>query len=153
MNLDWQKRLENAVQAERAEALKTSQQITLGELILKLESVADKNLPVVFDDSRYHPTGIESWRGSYAELAIEYAEDGEKLSVDGLLQLLKKAVGSTFFGYKGGEFLMGRRTPVWVANYGKSHGFLQDEDVDTQAVIDVLQDGQNVIIETRLFEY
>ncbi|SRR6266568_3253830 len=150
--MDWQDILNNAVESERAEAMKTSEQLTLGELILKLESIADKSKPIILDDS-YHPTGIDSWRGSYAELAIEYAEDGEKLSTSAFLDLLKRAVGSTFYGYKGGEFLMGKITPVWVANYGESYGFKQDGDIDTQAVIDISQDEQNVVIETKCIAY
>lgn len=151
--MDWQEAIDNAIKVERAEAMKTSQQLMLGELILKLEAIADKSKRIIFDDKRYHPTGIDSWRGSYAELAIEYAEDGEKLRVGDFLASLKDTIGKTFEGYKGGEFLMGKTTPVWVANYGDSSGFKHDGDTWTQAVIDVSQDEQNVIIETKPIEY
>src|SRR5579884_2690083 len=118
--MDIQEILDNAVQVQRAEQMKTSEQLMLGELILKLEAVQNKNKPVAFDDPVYHPVDIGSWRGSYCELALEYSQDGEVLSTAILLQMLKNAIGKTFGGYKGGEYMMGKTTPVWVANYGES---------------------------------
>jgi hypothetical protein len=32
--------------------------------------------------------------------------------------MLTEAIGKTYTGYKGGEYVMGKVTPVWVANYG-----------------------------------
>lgn len=60
------------------------------------------------------------------------------------LQMLKGAVGKTFMGYKGGDFVMSRQTPVWVANYG---------DAGHTAVIGVVDDGYQVILITALREF
>lgn len=150
--MDWQEVIENALQAQRANVMKTSPQLTLGELILKLEAVEEKSKPVIFNE-RYFPVGIDSWRGSYYELALEYAETGDKFSVAAWIKKLRETVGSTLYGYKGGEFLMGKTTPVWIANYGESEGFTHDGDIWTQAVVDVSQNEQAVIIETRNIEY
>ena len=145
---DTQKFIEWKLQARRDEAMKTSAQLTLGELIAKLEAIENKDKPVIFNE-QYHPISIDSWRGSYAELALEYAESGDKLTTSKFLEELSRTVGLTLMGYKGGEYLMGKTTPVWVANYGESYGFADD----SQAVVGVSQNEQSVIIETRNIEY
>ena len=150
--MDWQDIIDNAVEMQRAEEMKTSPQLTLGELILKLEYVEDKSRPVIFDEWHF-PIDIISWRGSYRELALTYAEIGDKFSVASWLSRLKGTVGAIRYGYKGGEFLMGKTTPVWVANYGESSGFTHDGDIWSQAVVGVSQNEQTVILETRNIEY
>jgi hypothetical protein len=122
----------------------------LGELILKLEAMQNKDLPVTFDVPKYHPTYVDSWRGSYGELALNYETSGKPLSVLALIAELKQAVGRTFTGYKGGDFLMGKTTPVWVANYAMSMGFREDDDT---AVVDVREEAAAVIIVTEALEY
>lgn len=127
--MDLQSMLTNAVAAGRNERMKTSKQLTLGELILLIEPLKktyidyqEKEQPknVVFNFEYIRPTGLDSWRGSYAELAIEFSSEGEYLSVEKFLSMLKEAIGKTYTGYKGGEFVMGKSTPLWVANYGNS---------------------------------
>jgi hypothetical protein len=54
-------------------------------------------------------------RGSYSELAFEpvaWAKIGD------MLTFAKKAVGSTKVGYKGGEYVMGLNTPVYIGEWG-----------------------------------
>src|SRR6266699_544290 len=148
--MDWQEIIDNAVEVQRANSMKTSPQLTLGELILKLEAIEDKNKPVIFN-KQYFPTDIDSWRGSYRELAFEYMEiivtaEQPRTAVT-WLKKLKGTIGTTLHGYKGGEFLMGKTTPVWVANYGESEGFTHDGDIWSQAVVDVSQSEQSVILE------
>jgi hypothetical protein len=176
--MDFQTIINNAMDARRAKSLSTSEQLTLGELILKLESVKNKDLPVYFDDTEYNPTGIGSWRGSYSELGISYTEDGrydgynsdkvtwesedgdyksyESVSTDlpiavtckRLLEMLLEIKGKTFVGYKGGDFLMGKNTPVWVANYSESSGYKQNEDFDSLGIVDVKEVEGKVILST-----
>ena len=147
----------NAMQRERQEQLKTSSQLTLGEIILKLEGIKNKKLPVIFDVEQYYPVGISSWRGSYHELALEYESDEEPMLLKDFEKMLKKMIGKTLMGYKGGDFLMGKTTPIWVANYGDVKGF-RGEDYKDTAVIDVLEinvlDSENkVIIKTKAMEF
>lgn len=142
----------NYIQAERQEKFKTSSQLTLGEIILKLEGIKNKKLPVIFDVEKYYPVGIDSWRGSYYELALEYEKNGEPMLLGDFIKMLKKIIGKTLTGYKGGNFLMGKITPVWVANYGEVKGFRIDDYKDT-AVIDVLKGENKVIIKTKAIEF
>lgn len=158
--MDFQEIIDNKLAVERANDMKTSGQLMLGELIIKLEGVEDKDKPVIFD-KQYFPTDIASWRGSYDELAFEYKEINndplataeQPRTVETWLKKLKGTIGATFHGYKGGEFLMGKTTPVWVANYGESRGFKCTGEIWTQAVTDVSQNEQAVILETKNIEY
>lgn len=109
------------IQRDRAAELATGNQLLLGEYILLLES-APKDAAVILDTGDF-PTKLRSWRGRYAELALGY--DGESTrTVCDLLVDAKMAVGEVFQGYKGGDFTMGRGTPLWLANYGEtSHDY------------------------------
>lgn len=155
--MDLQTMLDNAVAVQRSNRMKTSVQLTLGELILKLEIVKNKNLPVIYDVKKYFPTDIDSWRGSYCELALDYTDNEETamLLVKDLIRKLKKTVGKTFTGYKGGDFIMGRQTPVWVANYSTSNGFRRSKKSgnDTTAIVDVLEKKDKVVIKTKQIDY
>lgn len=135
--------VQNAIAAEREKELAISSQLTLGELILKVEALPNPEASVYYykGDQSSFPTDIDSWRGIYKELALNINTEEEPMKVHEFLKMLKSAVGKTFTGYKGGEFLMSRRTPIWVANYGNS---------GSTAVIDVEDDGDNVYLITEI---
>ena len=152
--MDLQTFIENSVKAARQNRLNESDQLTLGEMILKLEPIVEKQserdeeAKIQFDFEYFFPTDINSWRGSYDELALniknyEYGKKGP-MTVSDFLKLLKDTVGKTFQGYKGGYFKMSKNTPVWVANYGNS---------GNTAVIDIVDDGWQVLIMTGYREY
>lgn len=151
--MDMQTMLDNAMAARRAESMKLSPQLTIGELVLKLESIPDKNNPIFFDNENYFPIALDSWRGSYCEIAFKYAdketETATPLSVQKILNELKEAIGKTYEGYKGGDFLMGKNTPVWIANYGNSCGY-NDE---TMGIVDVKEMSDKVILVTENIKY
>lgn len=178
-NKQLQKMLDDSVKAKRSDDMKTSEQLMLCEIISKLENITNKELPIVFDDSDFVPTAIGSWRGSYRELAICY-EGGNSFNTDeieyedfeyghsykqqstelpkkpkaqDLLDMLKLCLGKSFTGYKGGNFEMGKSTPLWVANYGTSNGYKSNDDCWTQAVVDIQENNKNVVIVTKLIEY
>jgi hypothetical protein len=53
-------------------------------------------------------------------------------------------IGQTFTGYKGGEFVMGPNTLVWVAqDYG---------DCSERAVSDVFWDEDRIVLQTKRVE-
>ena len=80
--------------------------LTLGAFIEQLEAMwADSVVPV---------TNPHSYRGYYTDLAFEPGES----TVSALLEQSKEVLNTCLTGYKGGEFMMGPDTPLWVADYG-----------------------------------
>lgn len=84
-------------------------QLTLGGIIKALESLPS--------DTLIHGLGeLDSYRGYYCDLAFEPIS--ESRTVENILVECKNAMGQVFQGYKGGDFLMGATTPLWLAHYG-----------------------------------
>ncbi len=157
MNL--QDYLQNQLQTERASRFGQSDQLSLGELIAKLEPIVklqparikewDREAVVVYDFEYLFPTEFRSWRGSYAELALGFADyrrqpPAAPMPVTEFLAMCQKTVGATFHGYKGGDYLMGKNTPVWVANWGNS---------GNTALVEVVDDDSQVILMTGWREF
>jgi hypothetical protein len=91
-------------QRKRAET-----QLTLGRLIATLEA-----MPSGAQVANLRDPG--SYRGYYQDLYFEQQFGARPASE--LLADCKEAMGKVFIGYKGGEFVMGELTPLWVATYG-----------------------------------
>ncbi|HWV44911.1 MAG TPA: hypothetical protein VN039_02610 [Nitrospira sp.] len=91
-------------QRERAET-----QLTLGKLIAALEAMPSGACVA----NLCNPA---SYRGYYTDLYFEEGH-GTRLA-SGLLSDCKAAMGQVYTGYKGGEYVMGALTPLWVATYG-----------------------------------
>jgi hypothetical protein len=83
--------------------------MNLGELIKALEA-ADPNTVAPIGLGRAH-----SYRGYYEDLAFEPKVN---VSVTEMLDEARGAMGRTFSGYKGGEYVMKEWTDVWLAPYG-----------------------------------
>jgi len=147
--------------ARRDSILKDSPQLTLGELIEKIKACGlthgDEQEPklVYYDFGTAIPTDLDSWRGSYDELALGYRLTGydvnssngdhhKECKAEDLLKNLESAIGKTFTGWKGGEFIMNENTPVWVDNPGNTS--------DT-AIVNVFDDGWRIILITARCEY
>ncbi len=96
MNAQWQR--------ERAQ-----EQLTLGKLIATLEQAPADTLI----DGICSP---HSYRGYYCDLAFERA--AEKITVAAALALCRNCMGEVFMGYKGGDYVMGAQTPLWLSSYG-----------------------------------
>ena len=92
-----------------------STQLTLGELTNQMESL-DSELIVKVDFNGQFPDALDSYRGYYDQLAICC---GRPKSVAAFLDILRRADGQEFTGYKGGEFTMHSSTPMWVSEYGE----------------------------------
>ena len=92
-------------QKERAKT-----QMTLGKLIAVLESLpTDTPVANLFD--------FDSYRGYYEDLALSLGEGTRQAGE--LLTDCRECMGEVFCGYKGGEYMMGATTPLWVADYGR----------------------------------
>lgn len=115
---DIQELFDQLMVAAKAKALADAPIITLGELIAKLEGQdPEARLAVQHHGEFFAVDGADSYRGYYSDLAIEPVAREFGTVADGL-EILRGAVGTTFEGYKGGEYRMGSRTLVWVDTYG-----------------------------------
>jgi hypothetical protein len=110
----------------------------LGKLIDKLEQ-CDQTKTVRFDFGGFVPTELDSYRGYYEDLALGFQEYKD-ITVAELLAECKKAIGKTFYGYKGGDYVMDEATTVWVSNYGRS---------DCTVIDGILELSWCVVIETK----
>lgn len=91
-------------QRERAET-----QMTLGEMVDALKLMpSEKEINGLGD--------LNSYRGYYVDLAFEPTSEPEPAGT--LLARCKEAMGEVFVGYKGGDYVMGANTPLWLADYG-----------------------------------
>jgi hypothetical protein len=73
------------------------------------------------DQTHVAPIGLgepHSFRGYYEDLAFEPERN---VSVAYMLANAKKAMGSTYSGWKGGEYVMGEYTECWISYEGTSH--------------------------------
>jgi hypothetical protein len=98
-------------------ATQACERLSLGGLIDLLKKQDPKH-GLRFDFGGVCPTGISSYRGYYEDLAIEFSDQPDEWpTVESFLTTLREAVGKTFGGYKGGDFVMTGRSRIWVANY------------------------------------
>jgi len=140
-----------AAQADRDEEVRDGEQLVLLELVHALRGVKDPSLPVEFDDTSFFPSGLDSWRGIYRELAFTYGQTADASpgpDAGTVLAWLEAADGEEFYGYKGGTFRMGKTTPVWVANHGETAAW----DSETKAVVGIEEVEDRVIIRTAYLE-
>lgn len=95
--------------------------LTLETVIRTFKSVPSDKL-VYFDFGNFVPTTLGSYRGYYNELALGYDNTFNYQSprAGELLTKLDLAVGRSFPGWKGGEYIMDKYTPVWAANSGEA---------------------------------
>lgn len=153
---DLEEHIKNVVREERQQRFDSSDQLTLGQLIDKIRLIIYNDLAnnsskheaiVKYNFGGMFPNNIDSWRGSYDELAlnfVDFYESEDRLTAAKFIELLEASVGKTFGGYKGGEFVMSRDTPIWMANHG--------HDGNT-AVIDVLYRSPYIIFVTGYRDY
>lgn len=83
--------------------------LTLGDLIDQLEQVDERTTVQGL-------SGPHSYRGYYSDLSFDGTDDLEAWQA---LAILRACVGRTFEGYKGGDYVMDRSTPVWSAPWGE----------------------------------
>lgn len=114
--MDFQKMFD--MMSAQARQTRSLYHVTLGALIDALKDV-DLDMQVLVrskDGVDTFPGRFSSYRGYYADLSL--SEGSEPMTVDTLLSQAEVALGSTFEGYKGGDFVMGHDTPLWFAEYG-----------------------------------
>lgn len=131
--MDVEKLIETAMTTAANE--RSRYHVTLGALIAELEK-ASPTATVVFD-SGLSPTAPHSYRGYYSDLAFEASSI--PISVRSLLTLAQDALGATFEGYKGGDFVMEKKTPLWAASYGSCG----------RAIVAISQEDDRIVLITK----
>ena len=58
-----------------------------------------------------------SYRGDYSQLAFSPSEN---ITVDSMVKEAEYALGTTYKGYKGGDYIMDDYTKVYIAEYGST---------------------------------
>jgi hypothetical protein len=105
-------RLLDGVMASHRQA-RSSYHLTLGGLRGALRDLPD-DAPVTVEGGG--SIGREgSYRGFYADLAFRPVEAATVAEVRAACE---RAATSEYEGYKGGEYLYGDETPLWIADYG-----------------------------------
>ena len=130
--------------------IQSGKEYNLGMLIKDLKQYKDEFLEVEFDDGSI-PTGFDSWRGSYCELALNYQKEGV-CYISSLYREAFNANGSIFVGYKGGDFIMDLDTPIHQANYGETSVKYENGDYIEKKVIGIKKEDNKIIIITRIDE-
>lgn len=83
----------------------------LKELIAFLEAHdPDQVVPIGFANPH-------SYRGQYYDLAFEPVE---QVTIGSMLACAREALGTTYEGYKGGDYEMSECTDVYLAEYGST---------------------------------
>lgn len=118
--------------------------LTLGQLIELLKQ-HDSSIAVRIDTDRYptdtFPGAPESYRGYYSDLA--FRPSGDPITASELLKLCASALDATFEGYKGGHFVMGADTPLWLSEWGNSSGL---------AIVGIEHIGSELVLKTKHIE-
>lgn len=90
---------------------RANSQMTLGELIAALSVMPETKQ--VQGLCKPH-----SYRGYYTDLAFEEAQVTSTAGI--MLEMVKECLDQTFTGWKGGDFVMTKITPLWIAERGNS---------------------------------
>lgn len=84
--------------------------MTIGELADLYERLGDREVPMLENP--------HSYRGYYDQLAFELSPD--RAPARDVAALVRRQIGETFTGYKGGNYTMRADTAVWIANWGST---------------------------------
>lgn len=118
--------------------------LTLGNLILSLTGANEKdpNMRVIFSHNLEKGPGVpHSYRGYYSDLAFQEVAPP---TVNEFLKQATETLDKTLKGYKGGDFVMDAKTPLWVSEYGSSGNI---------AIIGCEADTDCFVIKTKQLEY
>lgn len=102
--------------------------LEVGELIDCLTEIIPQGVKMKYLDKvvkyDFNPNAggmnLDSWRGNYSELTLDYDINGNDITLGQLLEKLEASIkGKIFYGYKGGEYRMNIDTPVWADQAGR----------------------------------
>lgn len=91
--------------------------LNLEQLIAELDNFPqDMNVRFGFNKD-LSPNNTESYRGFYEDLAVVPTKH-RLTNVREFMGMLLGSVNKTFSGYKGGKYVMGPKSTVWVSAHG-----------------------------------
>lgn len=124
--------------------------LDFGQILDKLREIAKQGGGkkwIHFEWGCAWPIGYDSYRGDYSQICLEFGgEHRHHQTVDGLLEITEKLIGTELTGWKGGEYSVDRDKDVYVCCAGNTS--------DTR-VVDIVYDGgeySSVIIKTAQIE-
>lgn len=132
MGIDMQKLVDTMSASNRD--VRSQYHMTLGDMINYL-AIVSPGKTVVIDDNGLSPGDEMSYRGYYSDLALT-EDNGEPKTVEELFTQLEGALGREYTGYKGGEFKMDEKTPLWISEYGSASGM---------AIVDAVQKDDSFV--------
>lgn len=76
-----------------------------------------------------------SWRGCYSDVAINYSSSSkDAITVKEFRDKLKSYIGTSQYGYKGGEYLVTEKTDTSIDNVGDYSGsYITEIEVDDES--------------------
>ncbi len=121
---------------EEGRRTRAKYQLTLGQLIGRLED--SMQYATVECTNGISPGTPHSYRGYYSDLAFELNDPTEvDLKVKDFLAICKKVLDTTLEGYKGGDFVMDAKTPLWLSAWG---------DASEIAIMDVTRKNDDTVL-------
>jgi hypothetical protein len=91
--------------------------MNISEIITELRRFSGETIVTLKYNHQEENWGdLDSYRGYYSELAVDTGDT--KVDVAHVIKALDEAVGLTFTGYKGGEYMMSGNTDLYWAEYG-----------------------------------
>lgn len=124
--------------SETGRQTRSNYHLTLGGLIEVLSDAKETDVVRFADDT--FPGEEMSYRGYYSDLSFD--KDTLPKSVQTLLNQCQKALGATYQGYKGGDFVMSDSTPLWTAPYSSTG----------EAIIDCVKDESGYLLVTKYID-
>lgn len=129
---------------QRAKESNNKGAMSAEEIISKLEEFKDSNKLVFIEMNSEIFTSdfaADSWRGSYNLPSIEYCSEDSGCSIDSAIKNLQEINGMKVEGYKGGDYVLNKEDPLFIANYGCSN--------NCTAIVDIQETNDFIICLTK----
>lgn len=114
------------------------------EIISKLKEFKDSNKLIVIEMNNEIFTSnfaADSWRGAYNLPAIEYYSGNIGCSIETAIENLTEINGMHVTGYKGGDYVLNKEDPLFIANHGESN--------NCTAIVDMIESDEFITCLTK----
>jgi len=92
--------------------------LTLGKFMQVLKEAIGTNPKMPVKSDKGGSIGLaDSYRGYYSDLAFRPSKKIK--TVKNVLDICMVVFNKSLIGYKGGDFLMDEKTPLWISEYGE----------------------------------